>query len=69
MDLNSTLIAAHDRGDKRALVELYDKAARDTDDIDHACFLTTQAYIFALDCNHPLRHALHAFLVKHGREE
>ncbi|MEY2991925.1 MAG: hypothetical protein RI946_1319 [Pseudomonadota bacterium] len=69
MDLNEQLLAAHDHGDKAALVALYHQAAKDVGDINSACFYATQAYIFALDCNHPDARALHAFLVEHGREE
>jgi len=51
------------------LVALYHQAAKDVGDINSACFYATQAYIFALDCNHPDARALHAFLLEHGREE
>jgi len=40
-----------------------------SDDIDAACFYATHAYVFALECDHPSRSDIHAFLVKHGREE
>ena len=69
MSLDDDLIAAHLRGDEQALVDLYERAAHLTQDVDSACFFATQAYIFALDCAHPKTMALHQFLCQHGREE
>lgn len=67
--LDAELIAAHARGDKMALVDLYHHAAHDAPDINAACFYATHAYVFALESNHPAQATLHAFLKKHGREE
>ena len=67
--LNNCILEAHAEGNKRALAELYHKASQTASSIDSACFFATQAYIFALECNHALKFELHAFLTHHGREE
>lgn len=66
-DLNDRLLAAHDAGDRAALVDLYAQAADSTDDIDAACFYLTHAYVFALELGHPDTGALHARLKHHDR--
>ena len=63
------LLNAHAAGDTACLCELYHQAALASDDIDAACFYATHAFVFALECDHPTRCDIHAFLVKHGREE
>ena len=63
------LLNAHAAGDTARLCVQYHQAALASDDIDAACFYATHAYVFALECDHPLRFDIHAFLVKHGREE
>ena len=63
------LLNAHAAGDTARLCELYHQAALASDDIDAACFYATHAVVFALECDHPTRCAIHALLVKHGREE
>jgi hypothetical protein len=68
-NLDARLIAAHDAGDKTALVALYTEAANSTNDLDAKCFYLTHAYIFALDTGANQTAALHARLVSHGREE
>ena len=55
--------------DSFKLCALYAKAADATCDVNTACFLATQAYVFGLQSNHPFVGRLHAFLKKHGREE
>ena len=67
--LNDQILAAFSTNDKKALVELYSQAARTASTVDSACFFATQAYIFALECNHELQVELFEFLKKHGREE
>ena len=67
-NLDARLLAAHARHDKAALVELYTEAADTVEDLDAACFFLTHAYIFALDTGAPQAPALHARLVKNGRE-
>lgn len=65
-DLNARLLAAHDAGDHRALVALYQQAA--AQDAEAQGFFLTQAYIFALETGHPDATALRAELVAMGRE-
>ena len=67
-DLDARLIAAHEAGDKPALVTLYTEAADVANDVDAACFYLTHAYVFALDAGHPAVATLHARLVAQGRE-
>lgn len=66
-DLNAALLDAHARGDKHALVILYETAANIAADTDATCFFLTQAYVFALDVNHPSREPLFDQLKRHGR--
>ena len=66
---DQVLLNAHAAGVTARLCELYHKAALASDDIDAACFYATHAFVFALECDHPTRCYIHAFLVKHGREE
>lgn len=67
--LDQDLLKAHEEGDTSRLCVLYHQAALACDDLDAACFYATHAYVFALECDHPLRPTIHAFLVKHNREE
>ena len=67
-DLDTRLIAAHEAGDRRALIGLYAEAADRMNDLDAACFFLTHAYVFALEAGAPQASDLHAQLVKHGRE-
>ena len=67
--LNARILLAHAANDKKALADLYRQAARAAETLDSACFFATQAYIFALECNHELQIELFEFLKKHGREE
>ena len=67
--LEYDLLNAHSEKDIRKLCTLYAKAADAQCDVNSACFLATQAYVFGLQSNHPLVESLHAFLKKHGREE
>ncbi len=64
------MLAAHERSDKGALVDIYieiaDRAAQ-SQDIDAECFFLTHAWIFALDSDHPLRDDLQKRLSAHGR--
>lgn len=67
MNLNTALLAAHDRGDKPQLVKLYSLAADQSDSEDERGFFLTQAYIFALDCNDPMRENLRNSLAEMSR--
>lgn len=66
-DLNATILAAHARDDRRALIGLYSQAADQTNDINTACFFLTYAYIYALELGHPDADPLYARLDAHGR--
>ena len=68
-DLEDQILNAHETDDTRLLTELYAAAAENVLNHDQACFLATQAYVYALQSNHPLKSKLHAFLKLHGREE
>jgi len=66
--LQARLLAAHEQGDKAALVALYTQAADGTPDADAVGFFLTQAYVFALETDHAHTPALRARLVEMGRE-
>ena len=68
MQLNIQVQAAHARQDAAALAELYATSSAMAQTLDEQCFLATQAYIFALESNHPLAEQLHAFLVQNRRD-
>ena len=65
--LDDTLIAAHETSDFWALVALYEQAADVAPQRDAACFYLTQAYVFALDTNHPARSRIFDRLKAEGR--
>lgn len=67
-DLDARLIAAHQAGDKAALITLYREAAASANDADAAGFYLTHAYVFALDLGDPQAASLHATLKDQGRE-
>ncbi|WP_300029680.1 hypothetical protein [uncultured Roseobacter sp.] len=66
--LDARLIAAHERGDKKALVALYTTAADSAETADAAAFFLTHAYVFALEAGHPDADDLRRRLVEMGRE-
>ena len=66
-DLDTLLLAAHDKGDKSSLVSLYAKAADQAASVDAACFYLTHAYIFALEIGHADTADLYARLKHHHR--
>ena len=66
--LDARLIAAHEAGDKAALVTLYQQAAETTTNQRAHWFYLTHAYVFALDCGAPQAAQLHALLKAAGRE-
>ena len=67
-DLDAALLAAHEAGDGRALVTLYQQAAAQAADIDAACFYLTHAFVFALEAGHPDVSLIRARLIAEGRE-
>lgn len=67
-DLDTRLLAAHEAGDRDALVALYTEAADSAASHDAACFYLTHAYVFALELGHPAADRLRARLIAAGRE-
>lgn len=68
--LNEALLNAHAVNDFSKIIELYFKAAQKalSTDIDSACFLFTQAYVYSLENGHPKAEEIRDILVLHGRE-
>lgn len=66
-DLEPALLAAHEAGDLAALVDLYHQAAGAAENAEARGFFLTQAYVFALEANHPKAHALRKALMDLGR--
>lgn len=67
-DLDAALLAAHARGDGRALAALYARAADAVSGTEARGFMLTQAYVFALETGAPQGTTLHARLCAMGRE-
>ena len=71
-ELDRAIIAAHGRGDKRALADLYHQAGQQflaQGQTGRAGFLLTQAYVLALDCgNREHAAVLWGWLKAEGRE-
>ena len=67
-DLDARLLVAHEANDRAALIALYQQAAEQAQTVDAACFFLTQAYVFALEVNHPDTQAIRARLQAEGRE-
>ena len=67
--LDNRVTQAHKEKNISLLVELYAKASKSTSDHNLSCFLATQAYVLALECNHPLSQNLHSYLKLNNRED
>lgn len=67
-DLEARLLAAHARGDRAALVDLYAEAADRAGPTDAGFFYLTHAYVYALEMGHAAADGLRARLVAAGRE-
>ena len=67
--LQEAIITAHSSGDISALSELYEEGSKRAASIDEACFLATQAYIYALEGGHANQARLKKFLQRHGRDQ
>lgn len=67
--LNDALLAAHDRNDLAALVDLYARAADQANTETAAGFYLTHAYVFALELGAAQAPALRQRLIDMGREE
>ena len=68
-DLNNKIINASKEKNKYSLVELYAEAMELSEDTDFTCFLATQAYVLALESNHPLTKKFYNYLILYNREE
>jgi hypothetical protein len=68
-DLDARLLAAHGRGDPRALIALYAEAADAAGDADARGFFLTQALVFALETGDARARDLRRRLAAEGREE
>ena len=67
-DLDARLLAAHDAGDRGALVTLYTEAADRAPHRDAAAFYLTHAHVHALERGDPGAPGLRARLVTMGRD-
>ncbi len=59
MTLNEELLEAHATNNISALVDLYTRAADQSENTSEICFFLTQAYIFSLDQDHPSQAVLY----------
>jgi hypothetical protein len=70
--LDSAIMAAHEADDRHRLSALYLQAGElklAAGDVDAACFLFTQSYVYGLDGgNDEASRAAHQHLIKHGRD-
>lgn len=66
--LGKAILAAYAASDNSALVDLYAKAAAETNDENRAAFYLTHAHVFALETDHPSTDTLRAALIAAGRE-
>lgn len=67
-DLDDRLLAAHDAGDRAALVALYTEAAAAVPEDQARGFYLTHAYVFALDLGSAEAPELRDRLIAMGRE-
>ena len=67
--INQLFAQAQKERNNSKLIELYAQASKTSINLDEACFLATQAYVLALEKNHPLSEVLHRFLIAHDREK
>ena len=67
--INQLFAQAQKESNNSKLIELYAQASKTSINLDEACFLATQAYVMALEKNHPLSESLHRFLMAHDREK
>jgi hypothetical protein len=70
--LNDQVLKAHVAGDQATLVDIYHMLGAEElaeENITSACFLLTQAYVYALESGDPRATEIHEILKSHGREE
>ena len=68
LDLNDGIIKAHSENDNWNLVGLYTQAANRANSPDLESFFLTQAYVFALEQDHPAQRRLKTRLIAFGSE-
>ena len=68
LGLNDDIIKAHNEGDNWKLISLYTQASNSANSTDLESFFLTQAYVLALEQNHPAQRQLKSRLVAFGRE-
>lgn len=68
MSLEARLLAAHEAGDRAALIRLYTEAAENAANDTARAFYLTHAYVFALESGATDAPVLKARLVEMGRE-
>ena len=66
--LNDGIIKAHNEGDNWNLVSLYTHAANRANSPHLESFFLTQAYVFALEQDHPAQRRLKSRLIAFSRE-
>lgn len=64
--LEADLLAAHERKDQAALVDLYQRAASEAVDAQARAFFLTHAMVFALELGHPAAEAIRSDLIAMG---
>ena len=70
--LNEKVLQAHEDGDRSTLVDVYDMLGQEElaqGQVTSACFLLTQAYVYALESDDSRAPKIHKILKSHGREE
>ena len=70
--LNDQVLKAHEVGDQATLIDIYHMLGQEelaAEKVTSACFLLTQAYVYALESGDPRANEIHKILKSHGREE
>lgn len=70
--LNDQVLKAHEAGDQATLIDVYHMLGEEelvAENITSACFLLTQAYVYALESGDARAIEIHEILKSHGREE
>ncbi len=70
--LNDQVLTAHQNGDRATLVDIYQMLGQEelaANNITSACFLLTQAYVYALESGDVRATEIHKILKSHEREE
>jgi hypothetical protein len=70
--LNDQVFRAHEQGDCKTLIDVYRMLGLEEladKKVTSACFLLTQAYVYALESGDARATEIHEILKSHGREE